>query len=162
MNTLKTLLVAAALAATPAVAGSPWISIELPANQSDPATRGAFAVVRTYRHEQPMPYLVVGTAEGLVAGQRRSQPMTVRPTNETGRMAIIKTWPNDGVWVLKLGVEGMEMSAAIGIGTDGDVAFVRVPTTREGAPRSITRSEVGTLLRALAGGERVPQLAASR
>lgn len=161
MNTLKTLLVTAALAATPAVAGAPWISVELPANPMDQATRGAFAVVRTYLHERPMPYVVTGTAEGLVAGQRRSLPMTVTSTNETGRMAIMKTWPSDGVWVLKLGVEGMELSAAIGVGADGEVAFVRVPTTRGGGPRNFAQGEIESLLRALAAGGRVPVLQAA-
>ena len=162
MNALRSALVIAALVATPAIAGAPWISVELPANPMDPATRGAFAVVRTYRHADPMPFVVTGTAEGLVEGERRSLSMTLRSTNGTGRVAIMKTWPSDGVWLLKLGVEGMDMNAAIGVGADGELAFVRVPTNREGGPRSLSRSEVETLLRALAGGQPIPTLVASR
>lgn len=156
------MLLVAVLAAVPAIAGAPWISVELPANPMDPATRGGFAVVHTYRHADPMPFVVTGSAEGLVSGQRRSVPMRLNPTGTNGRMVIMKNWSSDGVWVLKLGVDGMDMGAAIGVGADGEVAFVRVPMTRSGGPRSLTTSEVEGMLRSLAAGERVPALAATR
>ena len=49
----RPLLVAAALtllATTPAFAGPPWISIEIPANPYNSTTRGAFCLVRVYHH----------------------------------------------------------------------------------------------------------------
>lgn len=159
MKTLRILLAAAAIAATPAIAGGPWISIEMPVNPMDASTRGAFAVVRTYRHGEPMPYLVTGTAEGLVNGRRRSEPLRLTPTERTGSMAIARTWPAEGVWVLKLGVEGEELNAVIGVGSDGEPSFVRVPMRRQGGLRLITQAEVESLILALANGERAPQLA---
>jgi len=160
MKRLSIAALATIALAAPAIAGGPWISVELPANPMDQATRGAFAVVHTYRHADPMPFVVTGSAEGLVSGQRRSLPMRITATGRTGTMAVQKTWPNDGVWVLKLGVDGMQMDAAIGVGIDGEVAFVRVPTTRGGAPRLLAASEVEALLRSLAAGERVASLSA--
>ena len=144
-------------AAVRALAGGPWISIELPANPY--SSRGAFVVVHTYLHGTPAPFAVIGTAEGLESGQRRSLPMTITSTGQGGSMNIMKTWPNEGVWVLKLGVDGTEMNAAIGVSTNGEVAFVRVPTTRNGAPRQLASSEVESMLRALAAGQQPPLLA---
>jgi len=43
-----------ALVATPALAGPPWISIELPANPYDQATRGAFLLVHAFHHGTPI------------------------------------------------------------------------------------------------------------
>lgn len=162
MKSLSLALAAALTIAAPAVAGAPWISIELPANPMDRGTQGAFAVVHTYLHERPMPYLVVGTAEGLVNNQRRSQPLTITSTGRTGTMAIAKSWPSDGVWVLSLAVEGAPLNAAIGVDAGGEVAFVRVPMDRNGNARPFERGEVEALLRALAAGERVPALTATR
>lgn len=159
MKALSLLLVAATLAAAPTVAGGPWMSVELPPNPMDEGTRGAFAVVHTYRHGEPMPYLVVGTAEGLNRGERRSLPLTITSTGRTGTMAIARSWPAEGVWVLKLGVQGENLGAAIGVGADGEAAFVRIPTTRNGAPRTVTNSDVEAMLSALASGSRIPSLA---
>ena len=149
----------ALLIAAPAVAGPPWISVELPANPFDRATRGAYLVVHTYHHEMQVPYVISGTAEGLVGGQRRSVRLDATPTGRTGSFAIRKNWASEGVWVLKIGVEDVDVGAAIGVGADGEVAFVRVPTGREGAPRVVARAEVETMLRALADGRPVPSLA---
>ena len=159
MKSLSFALAASITLAAPALAGGPWISIELPANPY--SSRGAFVVVHTYQHQTPAPYLVTGTAEGLVNGQRRSLPLTITSTGQGGSMAISKTWPSEGVWVLKLGVDGAELGAAVGVGSNGEVAFVRVPLTRGGATRNVARAEVETLLRALEAGQQAPALQAA-
>ena len=150
-----------AIAAAPALSGSPWISIELPANPLHDGMRGAYVIVRTYRHADQMPYLVNGTAEGIVNGERRSIPLTLTSTGRGGGMAVAKTWPNEGVWVLRLTIDGEDATAAIGVGSDGQVAFVRVPTSRQGHPRALARPELESMLGALAAGERVPSLQAA-
>jgi len=157
MKKLSLALAASLSIAVPAVAGGPWISVELPANPY--SSRGAFVVVHTYLHGTPAPFLVTGTAEGLVGGQRRTLPMTINSSGTGGTMNVMKTWPNEGVWVLKLGVDGTAMNAAIGVGTSGEVAFVRVPTTRNGAPRQLASSELESMLHALAAGQQPPLLA---
>lgn len=145
--------------ATAAIAGPPWISIEAPANPFDPGSRGAFLVVHTYHHEVSTPYVISGTAEGIVNGQRRSVRLDARPTGRAGSSAIHKNWGDEGVWVLKIGVEDVEVGAAVGIGADGELSFVRVPRGRNGAPRQVARGEVETMLTALAAGRPVPALA---
>ena len=158
MKSLRIALLTLGLFAAPAVAGAPWMSIEVPANPMDRGTQGAFAVIHTYLHERPMPYVVTGTAEGLVNGARRSQALSLSSTGRTGTMALRKNWGDAGVWVLKLGVEGTELGAAIGVDQGGDVAFVRIPLTSSGAQRQPTMAEIESMLRALAAGERVPAL----
>ncbi len=159
MKRATLLLALSALAATPALAGYPWISVELPANPFDRATNGAYAVVHTYQHAADMPFEVTGTAEGLVDGRRRSLRLDLQPTGRTGTFALRRSWPDGGVWVLRLGIEGVAIGAAVGVGADGQVAFVRVPLTRGGAPRAVSSAEVEMLLRALAENRPAPALA---
>ena len=158
----KTLLLALALVAAPAAAGPPWISVELPANPFDRTTRGQYLVVRAYHHDLSAPYEVTGTAEGLVDGRRRSIALTVRPTGESGKFAVARNWPAEGVWVLKLQLRAAdEATALVGIGVDGEVTAIRVPTGREGAPRAAHAREVDGMLTALAAGQPMPRLAAA-
>ena len=68
-------LAATALFATTAFvsAGPPWISIEYPVNPYDSASRGSFLLVHGFHHGIPVDYPMTGTAEGLVAGARRTR-----------------------------------------------------------------------------------------
>ena len=72
MRSFGVATVLSVLLAAHALAGPPWISIELPANPYDQATRGAFLLVHAFHHGQPVGYLLTGTAEGIVNGERRS------------------------------------------------------------------------------------------
>lgn len=150
-------------AATPLVAGAPWISIELPANRIDPETRGAYLVVRTYYHATPAQLIMRGTAEGVVNGARRSVTLSYRSTSQTGVFALDKTWGDEGAWVLDIRAfnGSLEMSAVVGVGTTGEAVFVRVPLGLNGAPRTVSRGEVETMLQALARGQTPPPLAAA-
>ena len=163
-RTLRTCFTLASLTiATPLVAGAPWISIELPANRINPETRGAYLVVRTYFHATPAQLVMRGTAEGLVNGVRRSVPLAFRTTSQTGVVALDKTWGDGGPWVLDVRAfnGSLEMSAVVGVGTTGEAVLVRVPLGPGGAPRTVTRGEVETMLQALARGQTPPPLAAS-
>jgi hypothetical protein len=62
MRTTSLVLSLATLAALPSVAhaGPPWISIELPANPYDRATKGAFLVVHAFHHGTPVGFPVSG------------------------------------------------------------------------------------------------------
>jgi hypothetical protein len=57
-------------ASTPAHAGPPWISIELPANPLDPTTRGAFLLIHTFHHRRDEAKR--SPAEGMVNGRRQT------------------------------------------------------------------------------------------
>lgn len=154
-RTLATLAALALLVATPLLAGPPWIAIEVPPNPFDSASRDAFVVVRTYHHGDPQNLAVTATAEGLVRGERRSMKLTVDNTTRHGVFAIKKQWPSDGVWTLVIVSRdgGGSATALVDIGATGEVAAVRVPTTRQGnyrIPRAVAASEIDATLRTLA------------
>jgi hypothetical protein len=147
------LLVAfAMLAAVPALAGPPWLSIEFPANPHDTKTREAFLVVNTYHHSTPTPLHVRGTAEGIVAGERRSVTLRFGETERRGSFALTKQWPNEGQWVLNIALvqnNRPEASALVVLGADGTPAHVSIPTRRDGPwhiPRMHTAAEVSAAL----------------
>src|SRR5438876_11785022 len=128
LHRLRTLSLATAftvLAATPALAGPPWISIELPANPYDAATRGAFLVVHAFHHGTPIGYLVTGTAEGIVNGERRSIKLEFTETSRDGVYALKRMWPTEGVWTLVIKAnQGPDdaATAVIELGPQGEVA----------------------------------------
>jgi hypothetical protein len=140
--------------AAPLLAGPPWISIEMPANPFDRASRGAFLLVHAFHHGTPMNFPVTGRAEGIVAGQRRTVPLRLVPTSRDGVYAVHNQWGSAGVWTLVLIVTqgpGDVATALVDIASNGAVSAVRVPTTRhrEGMdiPRAVTAAEVEAGLR---------------
>ena len=165
VHRLRTLSLAAAftvLAATPALAGwagPPWISIEIPANPYDAATRGAFLVVHAFHHGTPVSFPVAGTAEGIVNGERRSIKLEFTRTGQDGAYALRRQWPSEGTWTLVIRVvqgeqgESGAVTALVELGSEGDVASVKVPTHRQGdwtIPSSVSMAEVDAALRARA------------
>jgi len=145
---------AARPAASPALFGPPWISIESPPSPYDRTTRDAYLLVHAYHHGTPANLPVSGTAEGLVDGRRRSVTLAFTPTSRPGVYALRKQWPDDGAWALVLTVEqepGDGASALVRIGGGGEVASVTVPTERRAgwevaAPRQITAAEIDAAL----------------
>jgi hypothetical protein len=142
---LRSLTLAAAVAlatgAIPPVSGPPWISIELPANPFDRASRGAFLLVHAFHHGTPMHFPVTGRAEGIVGGQRRTVPLRLERTSRGGVYALHNQWGSAGVWTLVLTVTqeaGDGATALVDIASNGTVAAVRVPTARhrEGSSRA--------------------------
>lgn len=146
--------------AAPAHAGPPWISIELPANPLDPTMRGAFLLVHTFHHDAAMSGTLTGRAEGLVDGRRQTVTLTFESTSRTGVRALRQSWPNQGTWVLVLttGQHG-EATALVGIGNDGAVRAIKVPTRVDGRhtiPAKVSQADVEAMLTALASGPRPP------
>ena len=131
-----------------------WISIELPVNPMNPATRDAFLLVHTWRHQQMMPIDLVGRAVGMVAGRRRTVDLTLSPTGTPGEYILRRTWPANGSWVLALTVGGKDdgATALIGVGTDGQVRSVSVPRRSAAQPwgRPVTDGDIDAVLQAVA------------
>ena len=160
-TTLRCLTVAAlasALGASPALAkGPPWISIELPANPYDQSTREAFLLVHSFHHRKAMGYIVTGTAEGIVKGERRTIKLEFAETGREGVYALRQTWPKEGTWTLVIKAnQGPDdaATAVVDLGPDGAVAAVRVPTMRRGrwtVPAPVSLSDVDAALRSRAG-----------
>jgi hypothetical protein len=148
-------------APTPAVAGPPWIAIELPASPYSSLPRDAFLLVRAYHHFVPIAAPVTGTADGLVNGERRSMPLEIASTGVAGLYVVRRQWPRAGVWVLRITVneDHGRATAVVGIGPTGEVNLVRVPTGVGSIPRPASDAEVGVLLRALAAGNSPAPLA---
>ena len=149
--------IAAAAFAAPALAGPPWISIELPANPYDAASRGAFLLVHAFHHGTAITGIVSGTAEGIVNGERRTIKLDFTATSRAGVRALRKMWPDEGVWTLVITVlQGPNdgATALVEIGADGEVASVKVPTTQNGrwtVPAAVSMGDVVAGLRARAG-----------
>ena len=144
-------------AVSPRVAGPPWISIEYPANPFDQSTRGAHLLVHAFYHGTPVNYPVSGTAEGIVAGQRRTITLRFETTSRTGVYALRKQWPSEGAWTLVISVtqsdreEGGVAQALVELSPTGAVTGVQVPTRQyaEGAfPRRLTSEEIERAVRA--------------
>jgi hypothetical protein len=83
-------------AATPAVAGPPWLTIEFRPNDF-----AGVMLVRTSHHGEALAMPLTGTAEGLVNGQRRSVALTFnRSADAPNAYTVPNTWGAEGVWVL--------------------------------------------------------------
>jgi len=140
--------------AGPALAGPPWISIELPANPLDPTTRDAFLVVHTYHHAQVMLSPVTGRAIGMVDGRRRTIELTFTRTSIGGEYALRRTWPAKGTWVLAINTGGDVggVTALVGIGADGEVHSVKVPRRSGAEPwgRPVTDQDIDATLESVA------------
>jgi len=137
---------AVAVSAAP-VFGPPWITVETPPNPYDRASRGAFLVVNTFHHGNSVASGVTGSAEGMVAGARRSVALTFDATSRPGSYALRKQWPADGVWMLVINTGGRKegATALVEIGAQGEVANVRVPTRQQGEwliPAEVTAAEI--------------------
>ena len=134
-------------AATPAVAGPPWLTIEF-----RPNSFAGVMLVRTYHHGEAMAMPLTGTAEGLVNGQRRSVALTFnRAADAPNAYTVPNTWGAEGVWVLNISATGDHLGAGAVVGLDrnGEPAFTRFPRTTVGASRPATSREADAMLRAL-------------
>ena len=156
MRSFGVATVLSVLLAAPALAGPPWISIELPANPYDQATRGAFLLVHAFHHGQPVAYLLTGTAEGIVNGERRSIKLEFSETARDGVYALKRMWPTDGVWTLVIKAnQGPDdaATAVIELGAEGEVASIRVPVMQRGqwtVPAPVSLGEIDAALKARA------------
>ena len=156
-----------AVFAAPAIAKPPWISIELPVNPYDRTMQEAFLLVHAFRHQTPIALPIEGTAEGMVNGERRTVKLEFAATSREGVYALKRTWADDGVWTLVIRVgqgptdaEGGTATAVVELGADGEVAAVRVPTSRSSGytiPATVSMVDIDQALRA-----RAAQLATRR
>src|SRR2546425_8607582 len=135
IRSLALAALASAIVATPALGlkGPPWIAIELPATPYDKSTRDAFLLVHSFHHGTAMGFIVTGTAEGVVNGERRSLELNFAETSREGVYALKRSWPTEGAWTLVIKANQGPQDAAtavVELGPDGDVAAVRGPTVR--------------------------------
>jgi hypothetical protein len=136
-----------------AMFGGPWISIETPVNPYESSTRGALFLVHTWVHGTPVDMPLVGWAEGLVDGKRRSVQFTLTRSAHTGTFGVQRQWGEKGIWTLLVTAmpqaeNKWRIQAAVDIGADGEVERVSVPGVSAGqAPRLLSDAEVDRGLR---------------
>lgn len=141
--------------------GPPWISVEYPPSPYDQTTRGAFLLVHAFHHGTPANFAVIGSAEGMVKGERVSKRLTFARTSRTGVYALQKQWSGDGVWTLVISAKQGptdSVTALVELSPAGEVASVSVPTERRDGwdiPKAVAMRDVDSALRA-----RVARLAA--
>jgi hypothetical protein len=157
MRPLVSLTAAAlAIAVAPVVAsaGAPWISIELPGNPMNPATRDAFLIVHTYYHATQVGVHITGHAIGIVDGKRQTMDLTLTPVGTSGVYALKRSWPTKGSWVLTLSLgEANGPTAIVAIGADGELRSVKVPTQTNGNDRwgrPVTQRDIDDALQSVA------------
>lgn len=141
------------LAATPALAGPPWISVETPANPYMRGTRDALCLVRVYHHGDPAYTPITASAEGLVAGARQSVPLTLIDTGVPGVYGVKFQPERQGTWMVVVRVgDDKEYGGATVLAVldeSGAVGRATVPTRREGQhviPVRVTRADIDRLL----------------
>jgi len=148
LASLHTVALTALLAVS---AGPPWISIEYPINPHDQSMRGAFLLVHVFHHSEPIVFPVEGTAEGIVNGERRTIKLEFTETSRTGVYALRRQWSTEGVWTLV--IKG-GATAVVELGSDGEIATVRVPSRQERGwtiPTDVSITDIDNALRARAG-----------
>jgi hypothetical protein len=149
--------------------GPPWISVEMPGDPTNPASRGAVMLVHVYSCGSPTNAPVTATAEGVVNGERRTVALALEPAG-SGVYALKQQWPSEGAWVLTFTASvGGTVSTLVALGPNGGVD----PVEYHQRPSSVVRAasvqvlarkpsagDVDALLRATATGE-TPSLPAA-
>ena len=132
-------------AATPALAGPPWISVEVKPHRYE------FLVIHTFHHGTANPMPLRGTAYGLVDGQRVSIPLRIDAIAEGNNSYTVSGWGDSGVWVLSISdAEGGHGGAGVAVMVDrsGSVT-VRYPRLYTGQTRAATDAEISAMLSTL-------------
>jgi hypothetical protein len=152
-------LSAATRGVTPAF-GGPWISIEAPANPYDQTTHGAVLLVHTFHHGAKVDLPLVGKAEGLVDGERKSVALTLAKSSQVGTRSVRNEWGKKGIWTVVLTAsEGQASIQAVAeMNADGSVGRISVPS-KNGRPHLLSVAEIDQGLRDRA---RVPMAVGGR
>ena len=141
---------AIALAAVPF--GGPWISVETPANPFDNSTRNAIMLVHTFHHGTKVNLPVVGRAEGLVDGERKTVDLRLTKSAEIGTHSVRNEWGSKGIWTVLLTASEAQNSiqAVAEINADGSVGKISVPS-KNGRYHPLSVAEIDQGLRDRAG-----------
>lgn len=150
-------LVAGMTFASPLVAGPPWISVEVPPNPFDRASRGAFLLVHTFHYARQAQEQVSGRAITETGGSRRTVSLAFEPTSRPGVFAVKNTWGETGEWVLVItnqqpGHGGGAAEVMVRVSSNRVVGVEAATKTSQWAelpvePRRFTEAEVDAALR---------------
>lgn len=131
----------------------PWLSVEYPVNPYDRANRDALLLMHAAMREGvPTARDLVGTAEGIVNGQRQSVALRLDATSQPGVFAVRRQWPAEGAWMLEITL-AKSTTALVSLDRSGAVSSVDVPmTTTSGNrfPRAVVQREIDSTLAVIA------------
>jgi len=102
MRKLSRPLLALSICAAPLFAGALLVQIGDPAANPEAVAKHAVVVARITACRSPEKTTLTATAEGSVNGERRSIPLKVSALSTAGTFAIVREWPDEGNWVVKL------------------------------------------------------------
>lgn len=122
------------LVTSPLFAGPPWITVELPPNPFDRASRGAFVLVHALHHTSDGGDPVIGRAIGVVDGQRRTVTLRFDRTSRPGVYALKNSWGDKGEWTLVI------TNQQVGHGGEAAEVMVRVSGNRVIGVEAATKS----------------------
>ena len=131
-----------------ALAGGFQLSVR--AADSSSEVKDAVLLVKTFGCFQPSDANVVGTAEGVVNGQRKTIKLDLHPTS-TGVYAVKQQWPSEGKWVLLFSgnLHTFTCSVMVDLGPNGKVepgtqieAGSRKGVFAQSIQRTFTASEI--------------------
>jgi len=101
-------------------AGPAWIAVEAPALPWPDRGRDSPAFLVHLRGHVDDETHVEATAEGLVDGERRSVPVTLRPTVDPRTFAVSPSWPRRGTWTVVIRASGhLDSYALLNLGSKG-------------------------------------------
>lgn len=81
-------------------AGGFWLISGNPEASADAKSKQAVVTVKAVGCHQPETATVIGTAIGVVNGQRKVLPLKLEPTSTPGMYTVTRQWPAEGKWVL--------------------------------------------------------------
>jgi len=101
---MKKTLVASAVLAVAGLAPLAWAGGQQVV--AEVSADGRSILVRTFRCGTPSSLSLRGTAEGVVAGQRRTLDLEITRAAEAGVFNVPRQWPAEGKWALVFNVAG--------------------------------------------------------
>jgi hypothetical protein len=126
--------IAVCLSISPVFAGALLLSIENPNTDPEAAAKHAVVLARVTECKSPEKTVVIATAEGVVAGERRSLPLKLIRLATPGLYAVSRDWPAEGKWAVSVVVTNPDYgryvtAAVVPIGKPESLQqFHRVPT----------------------------------
>ena len=80
-------------------------------------------LVRSYACTGPASFSIAATAEGMVNGERKSIPLTLKPMKKPGVYQFERSWPAQGTWLVRTEMTGAHSFVTIfTLARDGRVA----------------------------------------
>jgi|SRR5271165_514281 len=136
-NTICTATAVLALAGQ-LMAGGFYLSLGNPEASPEARKLNAVLTIQATGCHDPATATLSASAIGVVNGQRREIPLKVLPLSPAGRFALVREWPNEGRWVIKLVAKNGEQftNSLIAVGPSGldylnDHASTRAFTSHE-------------------------------